>query len=580
MAEPTIDKKQIIQTLENIGTILMLKGENPFKSRAYFNAARMLETRNDDIVALIQSGEISNIKGIGKALSEKLSILVKEGRLPYYEKLKESIPPGLMDMLNIPGMGPKKVKAVYDQLGIKSVGELEYACNENRLRDLPGFGLKSQEKILKGIELRKKYSERFLFPIAWQQALQLTDYMRKNPQLIRLTSAGSLRRKKETVKDIDLVGSCKEEQRLSIMDYFVRYPLTESIVNRGQTKSTILLQSGISCDLRLVDDEQFPFALHHSTGSKEHNTAMRHRAKTRHLTMNEYGLFPRGSEQSLPCSNEVEIFQTLQLDFIPPELRENQGEIEAAEKNNLPELITEDQIKGVFHVHSVYSDGAASIADLVRACRNKGYHYLGISDHSKSVFYAHGLSEDRVKMQHEEIDRLNSGMNDFVIFKGIEVDILNDGGLDYDDEVLASFDFVIASVHSSFRMSKEEMTHRICQALKHPLVTMLGHPTGRLLLAREPYPLDMRQVLETAAEQNKIIEINANPHRLDLDWRWGKLANQLGVKTSINPDAHTLAGLEDIKWGVGIARKGWFTAEQVLNTHPVQKIKQLFHCPD
>ncbi len=571
-----MNKKQIIAILEEIGTILELQGENPFKSRAYFNAARTIETMQQDVEELIRKGEIGQVKGFGKALSEKLTELVNTGRLAYYEELKAAIPPGLLEMLKIPGMGPKKVKAVYEKLGVTSVGELEYACKENRLRDLSGFGQKTQDKILKGVELRKKYSERFLFPQAWQQARELADYLEQNPKIIRLQIAGSLRRKKETVKDIDLVASCAAADRREIMNRFTAFGQRAEIIGQGETKSTIVLRSGISCDLRLVDDEQFPFLLHHSTGSKEHNTALRQRAKSMNLTMNEYGLFPQNSEQSLNCADERDIFRKLKLIFIPPELRENQGEIEAAEKDALPELIGADQFKGLFHAHTTYSDGVASIEEMARACRDLGFSYLGITDHSKSAFYANGLSEERIKKQHEEIDALNAQLKEFTIFKGIEVDILPDGSLDYTDEVLESFDFIIASVHSSFNMSEEEMTARICRALRHPLVTMLGHPTGRLLLGREPYPLNMALVLETAARHNKVVEINANPQRLDLDWRWGKLANKLGVKTAVNPDAHTAAGLQDYLVGVSIARKGWFTAQGVLNAMEAAALKDYF----
>ena len=571
-----MDKKQIISILNEIGTILELQGENPFKARAYYNAARTLETLPGDVVELIKSGEIAQVKGIGKALSDKLSKLVLEGRLPYYEELKQSVPPGLFEMLKIPGMGPKKVKAVYDTLGIDSLGALEYACKENRLRDLPGFGEKTQEKILKGIELRRKYNERFHYPVAENQAQQVLEYLKKNPTINRIQIAGSLRRKKETIKDIDLVASCRAADRVQIMDYFVAAPGIQEVVSKGVTKSTVRFDSGISCDLRLVEDDQFPFLLQHSTGSKEHNTALRARAKSLGFTMNEYGLFPAGKETSVPCADEAQVYQALGLRFIPPELRENMGEIEAAADGNLPELVSEQQIKGLLHVHSRYSDGANSLEELVQACRALGLEYLGISDHSKSAYYANGLNETRIRQQHEEIDRLNEKYTDFRIFKGIEADILPDGSLDYEDAVLEWFDFVIASVHSSFKMSREEMTRRICRALEHPLVTILGHPTGRLLLGREPYPLNLDAVLETAARHRKIIEINANPHRLDMDWRWGKTAAEMGIRTAINPDAHHLDGLQDYKIGVGIARKAWYSDKLVINTRDREELDQLF----
>ena len=571
-----MNRKDIVRTLEEIGTILELKGENPFKSRAYFNAARTIESLSGDVIEMIQNNKISEFKGIGTAISEKLKTLVNDGTLPYYEELKSSIPKGLLTLLEIPGLGPKKVKTIYEKLNITSIGELEYACHENRLRDLDGFGQKSQDKILKSIELKKRYSERFHYPIAMREALNVLAHLKGNPNIIRIEIAGSLRRKKETIRDIDIVASCKENKREDLMTFFTSFVEPDMIVNKGQTKSTIILNSGIHCDLRLVNDDQFPFLLHHSTGSKEHNTAMRQRAKSMNLMMNEYGLYHEKQEKSLDCKDESEIFLKLKLSFIEPELRENFGEINMAEKNSLPDLIKKEDIKGLFHVHTTYSDGAFSIREMADYCRKLGFKYLGISDHSKSAFYANGLNEYRIKQQHDEIDQINETYDDFTIFKGIESDILQNGQLDYSDDVLATFDFVIASIHSGFQMSESVMTERICKALANPFVTMLGHPTGRLLLGREAYPLDMSKVLDTAAHYSRIVEINANPHRLDLDWRWGKKANQLGIKTAINPDAHSTDGLHDYIFGLGIARKGWFEKPSVINTSEPIELFKLF----
>lgn len=571
-----MNKNEIITILEEIGTILELKGENPFKSRAYFNGARALETLTGSVEELILNGKIADIRGIGKALSEKLFTLVNTGRLPYYEDLKASIPEGLFDILKIPGLGPKKVKLLYDKLDITTIGELEYACKENRLRDLQGFGQRSQDKILEGIRLRERYRQRFLYPVARLEAWHLFEHLKAHPNILRLEIAGSLRRKRETIKDLDFVASCKQQDRAAIMSHFVSYEQTEQITGQGDTKSGIIVSSGMGADLRLVNHDEFAFALHHFSGSKAHNTALRQRAKSFGLTMNEYGLYPEGSDISISCDSEEEIFKALKLAFIEPELRENHGEIEAAAKKTLPDLVTARDIRGIFHAHSSYSDGAASILEMALACREMGYEYLGITDHSQSAFYANGLSEERIRRQHEEIDRLNSELSDFTIFKGIESDILADGQLDYTDAVLETFDFVIASVHSIFRLSEDEMTKRICRALENPYVTMLGHPTGRLLLGREAYPVHMETVLETAARFGKIVEINANPHRLDLDWRWGPFARERGIKTSINPDAHSTDGLKDTDIGVGIARKAWFSADEVLNTRSADEINRLF----
>ncbi len=572
-----MNKKELIKILEEIGRLLEIKGENPFKARAYYNAARQLETLQEDLTTFVSQGRLSELKGIGDALSQKIETLVRTGHLPYYEKLKSSVPEGLLEMLKIPGMGPKKVKTVYEKLGITTIGELEYACLENRLRDLPGFGIKTQEKILKGIELRKKYKERFHLPVAQEEAEKLKDYLKKFAKVKKVEIAGSLRRKKETIKDIDILIAAEESDRQAIVQHFIAWQEVDSIVNQGQTKASVVLNSGLACDLRIVNTEEFPFALQYFTGSAEHNTALRQRAKKMGFTLNEYGLWKVDTKQSLTCEDEKDIYQALKLAYIQPEMRENFGEIELAEKNALPRLVEKSEIKGLLHVHSNYSDGANSLEELARYCLKLGFQYLGICDHSKSAYYANGLDEQRVRAQHEEIDRLNEQLAPFVLLKGIEVDILADGSLDFDDETLATFDFVVASVHSSFNLTEEEMTERILRALNNPFVNILGHPTGRLLLGREPYAVDLNKVLQTAAQLGKVVEINANPYRLDLDWRWGIKASKMGIKTAINPDAHVLEGLHDWQFGLAIARKAWYSAENVLNTYDVEKLKQFFN---
>lgn len=559
-----MNKKEVAGILEEIGILLELKGENPFKARAYFNAARVIETLDRDLSQIVESGQLSAMKGIGGALAEKISMLVNQGSLPYYDDLKASIPEGLLDLLSIPGLGAKKVKKIYEELQVTSLGELEYACRENRLRDLTGFGQKSQDSILKNIELYKKNSERYLYPLAEDAARQLITYLAKNSDLQKVEVAGSLRRRAETVKDIDIIGACKEEKRSSVMAHFLAYHENMTTISQGTTKSAMTLATGITAELRLVEYGQFPFLLQYNTGSKEHNTHLRRLAKGKNLKLNEYGLF-RGDE-SIACGGEEDIYRHLDLAYIPPEWREDLGEIEQAARGRLPDLYTGKPFYGLFHVHTTYSDGGNTLPEIVTACKQMGLTYVGITDHSKSAFYANGLSEERIKKQWEEIDQLNEKEKDFRIFKGIESDILRDGSLDYTDDILELFDFVIASVHSQFRLTEQEMTDRICRALKNPFLTMLGHPTGRLLLAREAYALNMEKVLETAAEESKIIEINASPYRLDLSWKWGKRATELGLKTSINPDAHSVEGLQDYRYGIGICGKAGFQKQDILNT--------------
>ncbi len=558
------DKREVIHILEELAVLRELMGENPFKVRAFQNAARALQGVSTDLQELVEKGELTRIRGIGKSIAEVIEEVVRTGKSHDLEELKARIPAGLLEMLKIPGMGPKKVKAVWEKLGITTVGELEYACKENRLVDLEGFGAKTQEKILKGIELLRKYSERHLLSEARSIAEQVYERLKQRKEFIRLEIAGSLRRWKETIKDIDILGSSSEEHRQVLMDYFATLPEVETIIAKGSTKTSVVLINGINVDLRIVSDIQFPYALQYFTGSKEHNIALRELARKQGLKLNEYGLF-RNETENIPCANEAEIFQQLGLQYIPPEIRENLGEIEAAQKGEIPTLVDWQDIRGIIHVHSHYSDGANSIEEMARAAREMGYHYLVISDHSRSAQYANGLSEERIREQHGEIDALNEQFTDFRILKSIECDILPDGSLDYDDNVLASFDLVIASIHSRFKMSEEEATERLLRAMSNPHVTIIGHPTGRLLLGREGYPVNIPRLLQAAAEQGVAIELNANPHRLDLDWRWLREAKRLGVRIAIGPDAHQIEGLKDIRYGVGIARKGWLEKQDVLN---------------
>ncbi|MDE4541187.1 DNA polymerase/3'-5' exonuclease PolX [Thermoanaerobacterium sp. R66] len=568
-----MDKRTVVNILNEIGLLLELKGENPFKSRAYYNAARTIEVLDDDIEKLIKEDRLKDVKGIGDALNKKLTELITTGRLEYYENLKASIPEGLIEMLKIPGLGPKKIKTLYDKLDIKTVGELEYACIENRLVELPGFGEKTQKKILEGIQFIKQFSGKHLFMDAYLEASSLKQYLMDSGLTIRCEIAGSLRRRKEIVKDIDILATCDNPEKL--MDVFTKYEGIRDIVAKGETKTSIILKSGINVDLRVVKDEEYPYALHHFTGSKEHNTAMRHRAKQMGIKMNEYGLFK--DELPIKCRDEEEIFNSLNLSYIPPELRENMGEIEAAEKGLLPVLIEGKDIKGVFHVHTMYSDGANTLSEMVNAARDRGYKVIGITDHSKSAFYAGGLKEEDVLRQLDEIDELNNKYSDIKILKGIESDILKDGSLDYDEDILKRFDFVIASVHSNFKMSKEDMTKRIINAIKNKYTKIIGHLTGRLLLARDGYDIDIYKIIDVSAEYGKIIEINASPYRLDIDWRYIKYAKEKGVKFAICPDAHRIEGLDDIIFGIGIARKGWLEAKDVINTYDADELNKIFN---
>jgi DNA polymerase (family X) len=564
-----ISKKDVIRILEEIGVLLELKRESPFKAIAYANAARRLESLDESLHELVRRGGLSSLKGIGDALNKKITELVETGRLDYYEKLRASTPPGHLEMLLIPGLGPKKIRALCEKLAIGTLGELEYACMENRLVDLPGFGSKTQQKILTGVGHLKRYMERHLYSEALITAEVLLGALRSNKAVASASLAGSIRRGNETVRDIDLVAATAEPEALS--KWFASLPCVETVVARGDTKVTIGLETGINCDLRIVSPLEFPFALHHFTGSKEHNVAMRGRAKQLGIRMNEYGLFRNG--ETISCGCESDVFSALGLAWVPPELRENTGEIEAAETDMLPALVERQDIRGIFHIHTSASDGVSPLEAIVEAAKRMGLEYIGITDHSESAFYAGGLNVEEIRLQHEAIDEMNRKDPRFHIFKGIEADILPDGRLDYNDSVLEAFDFVIAAVHSGFGMPEKEMTARMMKALENRHTTMLAHPTGRLLLAREPYALDLERIIDYAASLGKVIELNANPHRLDLDWHHCKYAKKQGLRIAINPDAHHIDGLEDIRYGVNIARKGWLEAPDVINCMNLEEMK-------
>lgn len=566
-----MEKAEIAAVLERIGEMLEILGENKFKCLAYAHAARALSGAPQSVADLIESGRLGQLKGIGSALEEKITTLHRTGSLPYYEELAAQVPAGVVEMLAIPGFGPKKARAVWQELGASSVGELEYACRENRLLHLPGFGEKTQEKVLAGIAFLRKHAGRVLYPVAEEAAEEMLPAIEGHSACLRVALAGSLRRRRETVKDVDIVAA--SDTPAELLAYVAKLPAVHEVLGQGETKTSVRVASGLQVDVRAVARLEYPFALHHFTGSKEHNTLMRARAKAQGLKMNEYGLF-RG-DQLILCMDEAEIFEVLGLSYIPPELREGTDELELAETGDLPQLIEEQDLRGVFHVHSHYSDGRGSLEEIARTAAGMGYAYVGIADHSRSAAYARGLSAERLHEQREEILRVNRMKLGCELLAGVESDILADGSLDYDEETLAGLDFVIASVHSRFNLSARDQTRRIIAAVRNPHCTMLGHPSGRLLLSRDPYPVEMEAVLEACAEAGVVVEINANPHRLDLDWRLGTRARELGVVVAINPDAHSPEGLADTRFGVYAARRGRWGPAQVLNTRALPEVRKL-----
>lgn len=569
-----MDKKRVAEILEEMGTILDLQGANPFRSRAFHNGAIIVGGLADDLAEIVRTKTLTEIDGIGKGLAQIIEDLVTTGKSDEYESLKRSIPPGLLDIMRIPGLGPKRIKLLHERLGIESVEDLKNAAEQHRLSDVEGFGEKMEQNILRRIERLKKSSDRHLLSTALEAAGGIVDHLKRLPSVGQCEIAGSLRRRKETIGDIDIVVTAAGKDRPGIMDSFVK--LGESIVAQGDTKSSIVLKAGINCDLRIVTESEFPFAMNYFTGSKEHNVEMRSLARRKGWSLNEYGFSPveEGSKKKpVVCKDEAELYEFLGLRYIAPELRENMGEFDAAREDRLPELVEEKDLQGTFHCHTDYSDGANTLEEMSEAVRKRGWKYWGVADHSRAAAYAGGMTVEKAKVQLRAIDALNKKLSGVRIFKGIECDIMADGSLDYQDKVLAQYEYVVASIHGKFNMTEEEATKRLIRALKNKYVTMLGHPTGRVLLSRDGYPVNMAQVIQAAADYGKAIEINAHPYRLDLDWRLVRLAKEKGVPIAINPDAHNADGLGDVRYGVGVARKGWLEKKDVLNAWPVKKLE-------
>ncbi len=570
-------KEDVIELLESIARLLELKGENVFKVRAYTNAVRTLETFSGNFDELVEQQRLGEIGGIGAALEDKITEFATTGALPYYENLKAEFPSTLFDLFELQGLGPKKIKALWEELGITTVESLEAACKEGKVASLKGFGAKTASNILTSIEARKQYSGAFRFGDIAAGAELLLEEIKELPDVLQASLAGSYRRRKEIVHDLDFLVSTRHPAVVS--DFFVQHALVETVLAHGATKSSVRLKNGIQADLRVVTPEQYPSALNYFTGSKEHNIALRSRALARGWTLNEYRLGPDEKAKQTPdpippIHTEADLYRALGLDYIEPELREDRGEIAAAAAHKLPHLIQLENLRGTFHNHTTASDGRNSLAEMAEAAMELGLEYLGISDHSISSPQAHGLDAKRLLAQVAEIRELNKELGpDFRLFSGVECDILKDGSLDYPDEVLAELDYVVASVHASFTLSQPEMTARIIKAISNPHVTMLGHLTGRLLLSRDAYAVDIPAIIDAAADTGTIIELNSNPRRMDMDWRWWPLAKEKGVRCSINPDAHSVSHFQFLWNGIGVARKGWLTASDVINTLPLGKIE-------
>lgn len=571
-----MNNKEIAKILAEFADLMAIKGENDFKIRAYTNAARKIENYTAAISELAAEDKLKDIKGIGSGIAESIKELLQDGIIEEMEAIKAELPPGVIEMTDIQGLGPKTAHRFYYELEIEDLISLEQALKEGQIQKLKGFGKKSEEKLLKALKNHEKYVDKIILARALKTARKIIETIKAEiePELFdEIEICGSSRRAKELTGDLDILIATAEPERLS--KKLKNLNFTAEVIGAGDTKVSIRTDQGVQTDFRLVSREEFPSALHYFTGSQAHNVRMRQLAKDRNLKLSEYGLFrDDGSKEKI--ESEADIFKILGLDYIIPELREDQGEIEAAQKGELPQSIQLQDIKGDLHLHSRYSDGAFTIKEMAEAAKKRGYQYIAVTDHSRSLTVASGMSTAELKEQLQEIDQLNQEISDFRIFKGVEVDILKNGELDFEDELLDQLDFVIASVHSHFNLEKAEMTERIIKAVKNPHVNLIGHPRGRMLAGREAYAVDLEKVIKAAAAANTALEINASPQRLDLDAEWARKVKQAGGKISINTDAHHYREYSDMELGVATARRGWLEKEDVINTLSAEELSEFF----
>ncbi len=562
--------QEVAEIFRQVAALLEIKGDNPYRIRAYQRAAQNIEALTVEVEELAAKGKLERIPGIGKDLAQKIKEILETGTLSLYEELKQEVPPELLKFLEIPGMGPKKAKIIYETLGIKSLEELEKACLEHKLSRLPGFGPKTEQNILKGLKFLQQKVGRLPLGLVLPWAEEIVALLKAQSPLERIDIAGSLRRRRETVKDIDILITSKKP--LKVMDTFVGLPMVEEVLVKGETKTSVRLRQGINVDLRVVDPQCYGAALAYFTGSKAHNIRIRELGVQRGLKINEYGIF-RGQER-IGGKEEDEVFAAVGLPWISPELREDRGEIEAAQAGKLPHLVAYEEVKGDAHVHSKFSDGAASIEEIASYAQSLGLKWVGICDHSQGLKVAGGLPKEKVWEKREAIRSFNKRSRGVKLLFGTEVDILADGSLDYPDEILKEFDLVIAAIHSGFKQDEVTLTRRIIRAMKNPYVHVIAHPTGRLLGEREPYPLDMEEIIRVAKETKTALEINAYFKRLDLNDIHVRAAKEAGVKLCIGTDAHLVDQMHYLPLGIAVARRGWCEKKDVLNTLDYKDLKK------
>jgi DNA polymerase (family 10) len=557
----------------HIADLLDIKGDNPFRIRAYRDAARTVGELTRNVTEMLEEDEdLTDLPGIGKDLANKIKEIVETGTLSFLEKLQKEIPSDLTELLRISGLGPRKVHTLFTQLGITTLGELEEAVKKEKVRQLDGFGEKTEQNIKEELKRLTGSEQRIKLAVADQIALPLLDYLKGIKGVKEAAIAGSYRRRKETVGDLDILVT--HSKNAKVMERFVAFEDVKKIISQGKTRSSVLLRSGVQVDLRAVAQVSYGAALHYFTGSKAHNIAVRKIAVKKGLKINEYGVFK--GKKRIAGRSEEEVYQQVGLPYIPPELRENRGEIEAAGNDKLPELLTIEDIRGDLHSHTKRTDGHASLEEMGLAAKEHGYAYLAITEHSKLVTVAGGLNAEDLRAHIKAIDKLNDKLEGILLLKSIEMDILEDGSLDLPDEVLKELDFTVCSVHSKFNLSRKKQTERIIRAMDNPYFSILGHPSGRLINERPPYEVDMEAVINAAAEKKCFLELNAHPDRLDLTDTFLKLAKELGVKVAISTDAHSVEGLNYMRFGVWQARRGWIEADDVLNTRSWEELRPLF----
>ncbi len=568
----SVRNAEIAEFFDRMAALLEIQGANPFRVRAYRNAARTVGDLPRSVGDMLEEEEdLSKLPGIGKDLASKIAEIVDTGHLTALEELEKEVPGGLVDLTRLPGLGPKRVKILYEELGIRDLTGLERAGRKGRIRVLEGFGAKTEQRILEALSRHAREERRTKLADVEEIASAYVGYLRAIPGVKEVIVAGSYRRRKETVGDLDILVTCKKGS--PVMKGFVEYDEVDAVISRGTTRSTVTLRSGLQVDLRVVAQVSYGAALYYFTGSKAHNIAVRTIAVRKKLKINEYGVFK--GERRVAGRTEKEVFKAVGLRYIEPELRESRGEIEAAKKNRLPRLVSLSEIRGDLHAHTNATDGHHSLREMAEGAKKLGYAYLAITDHSKSLAIAHGIDEKRLRKQLGAIDRLNAQLEGIQVLKGIEVDILGDGSLDLRDSVLKQLDVTVGAIHSHFGLSRTKQTERIIRAMDNPYFNILAHPTGRLINQRDAYEIDMERVMEAALERGCYLELNGHPDRLDLNDLHCRMAKDMGLKLAISTDAHTTSNLEHMRFGVDQGRRGWLEAEDVLNTRPWHELEKL-----